>query len=275
MGYVYSNPYADAANAFSGGVNTIGDTVLKMAMLKQQGMQRQQELMMQMAQMNQTGQYQQQKLGMDKEELGLRKTESGARVKHDEALTEETKQRGVAEKQRLEDALKMQGYRDTFNKLSPQIRQMRPPALMKGPPFGDAMETPMLDQGGLQQLLGAGTALSKTPQEGMQLSLLIQALQNGALSPQAEQSIVTGFPPQSPRMDPQLAIILKGLSGVLQKNATGPEDYMSGMNKVLGGNPLGGGGQQPTETQPIFAVNPQTKQRIVSLDGGVTWQPAQ
>jgi len=28
-------------------------------------------------------------------------------------------------------------------------------------------------------------------------------------------------------------------------------------------------------TQPIYAVNPQTKQRIVSNDGGQTWQPAQ
>jgi hypothetical protein len=31
---------------------------------------------------------------------------------------------------------------------------------------------------------------------------------------------------------------------------------------------------QPTNSiQPIYAVNPQTKQRIVSTDGGNTWQP--
>jgi hypothetical protein len=33
-----------------------------------------------------------------------------------------------------------------------------------------------------------------------------------------------------------------------------------------------GGGKQTT---PIYAANPQTKQRIVSNDGGKTWQPAQ
>jgi hypothetical protein len=27
--------------------------------------------------------------------------------------------------------------------------------------------------------------------------------------------------------------------------------------------------------QPMFAVNPQTKQRIMSTDGGATWAPAQ
>lgn len=272
MGYVYSNPYADAANAFSGGANTLGDTVLKMAMLRQNGMQRQQELMMQMAQMNQTGQYQQQRLGMDKEELGLRKIESGARVKHDEALTAEAEVKGKAEKQRLEQAMQFEGARNVIARLMPQIGQNKP-GVFNSPPFNESQ--PALDQGGLSQLLGAVAQTSKSPQDAMQTQALIQFLQNGGLqNPQAMQSIATGFAPQRPQMDPQQAILLKGLSGVLQKNMVEPDVYMTEMNKVLGGNPLGGGGQ-PAGPQPIFAVNPQTKQRIQSLDGGVTWQPVQ
>lgn len=317
MGYVYSNPYADAANAFSGGANTLGDTVLKMAMLRQNGMQRQQELMMQMAQMQQSGQFNQQRLGMEQQgldlqrtgqqdttsyrnkelaqrlqeitqreqfqnkefglkekEFGQREKEGTARIAKEQADTDETKQRGAAEKQRLEDAQKFQGARDVIARMMPKVGKYNPtPQGWHAPMQMQPGMGPQSQEPDLQQLLGAIAQTSKTPQEGMQTSMLIQALQNGALNPQTEQSILTGFAPQRPQMDPQLAIILKGLSGVLQKNAAGPEDYMSGMNKVLGANPLGGGGQG--SSQPIFAVNPQTKQRIQSFDGGVTWQPAQ
>lgn len=196
MGYVYSNPYADAANAFSGGANTIGDTVLKMAMLKQQGMQRQQELMMQIAQMNQTGQYNQQRLGMEREGLDLRKKESDVSMKREEAQTEETKQKGTEEKQRFEDAQKYEGYRQIASRLMPNVGRMKPPAPFQGAPFGDATEQPALDPASLQQLLQAVMQTSKTPQEGLQSSMLIQALQNGGLNPQTEQSILTGFAPQ-------------------------------------------------------------------------------
>ena len=52
------------------------------------------------------------------------------------------------------------------------------------------------------------------------------------------------------------------------------EDAKSRLRATLQG---GGAQEQPPQNtpRPVFAVNPQTKQRIMSTDGGQTWQPAQ
>lgn len=282
MGYVYSNPYADAANALSGGANTLGETVLKMAMLRQQGQQRQQDMMMQMAQMQQTGQYRQQQMGMEQQGLDLRKQEFGTRQKLLEAEIPEHEARAKESKQRLDQAMQFQNARSTLAKFLPMLGRMQPQnGVTSQPPFAPAQpEQPMLDQGGLQQLLSAIAQTSKSPEDSIRNTALIQALQGGAMqNPQELLRIGTGQNQPRPMLDPQQAIAQRAIAQAISqggvKDLLPPTDIANNVYQGLGMTNRVGQTQGDQQPQPIFAVNPQTKQRIMSTDGGVTWKPAQ
>lgn len=105
--------------------------------------------------------------------------------------------------------------------------------------------------------------------DGPEKEMLIRQAQN--YSARADQSLA----------EYQRAQILRG-----QQQQAGKVDMgaVSGMETVAAPQPRGFGGANPGATTPMpppkpagarYAVNPKTKQRIMSLDGGKTWQEAQ
>lgn len=73
MSYIYSNPAADLGGALTGGVGQLGDTILKLAMIRNQQSQHQQDLMLQLQQLQAQKDFHTGSLGIQKEDLGLRR----------------------------------------------------------------------------------------------------------------------------------------------------------------------------------------------------------
>lgn len=117
----------------------------------------------------------------------------------------------------------------------------------------------------------ADTAMFEAEQmpEGPEKEMLLKQAQN--YSARANESLA----------EYQRAQILRGQQTQAGKVDTGA---VSGMPTIAAPQPRGFGGANPGATTPTpqakpagarYAVNPKTKQRIMSLDGGKTWQEAQ
>lgn len=74
MAYIYSNPAGDAAGAFQGGANVLGETILRMAMLKHQQTQQAFENQNQLAQMARQQSNQDRSFGLQEREARASET---------------------------------------------------------------------------------------------------------------------------------------------------------------------------------------------------------
>jgi hypothetical protein len=61
----------------------------------------------------------------------------------------------------------------------------------------------------------------------------------------------------------------KNMVAVIDMHAKAAQTHLDGMKSGKGGDANQGG------AQPVYATNPKTKERVVSTDGGKTWNPAQ
>jgi hypothetical protein len=278
--YVYSNPYADAAQTLSGGATTLGQTVLHMALLRQQQAQQQQAQQLQLAQLAQQQNYQQQNLDQGQQRIDLerqgqqdtkaeRAKEFGLREREGEQQISESQARVKGDQQRLEDAMRLEFARRRIGQLmqnvgQPGFDQQLP---MQGPVQPGLTLPPAPSQMQQLQQLGGETL---DPQKALELVAMLRGVQSG--NPQVLQSLATGFAPSRTfptTVGPQQLGPLERLSNQGDPNMQGLANQV--IQKLL----LQSGATNAPPSQSIYAVNPQTKQRVVSTDGGKTWQPTQ
>lgn len=296
-GYVGYNQASDVGNAFGGVGDALGSAILRGAIMRQQQQDRQQQLMLEIARLRQEQENARSLQEYRGEEIGLRKKQE-EREKTKLDIDKKKAEESAAEsaiRRRFATAARTEG-------LPPSQYQFGDPHLAAGKEY---------DEQKRQADISEGMAfLSNDPSKAMEGIMRQNALRSLAGNPIINQLIATqmGFhnvPPgnlvfspgadvvgQAPFRPPNPArpqagqdlsantaltefVKLIGSEGGYQNRTNNPiamklEPIVNAMlSRMTGTN------APPATGQPITAVNPQTKQRIVSYDGGQTWQPAQ
>ena len=201
--FIYSNPTADAADAFGGAANTLGSTILRAAMLRQSQAQSQQEMMMRVQQLQEQQRQFNAKQDIDQQSLDVTKShyasEDEARKKAAEGLAEERTTTGEERKKRgvLYDA-QAQATQNK-NKLYDQVlRQMNPSSVKQDmSPTPDVFRQSFQDQGGQVP----GQPQFQLPPEMMQA--LAFHLLTGGNPPASRETALHNVGPQQIAVNPQ------------------------------------------------------------------------
>jgi hypothetical protein len=290
-GYVGYNQASDMGNAFGGVGDILGSAILRGAMMRQQQQDRQQQLMIEIERLRQEQENAQSLKEYRGEEIGFRKKEGEredtrlgfARQKAEEGAAETAMRKRFATSQRTEGiGPLMQGPTQGGGNLGDeQARQMdaqESAAFLSNDP-GKGLET-VLKMGAARRL-GTGNPVLD------QMLLTGQGLHNiptgaAAVAPAGGPPVSMGPARPSVGADASVNSIANLLARRIGTAASIPEAMkdpntammeqfiMNAVRKQMGTN-----APPATTGQPITAVNPQTKQRIVSYDNGQTWQPAQ
>lgn len=197
MPYVYSNPYADAANMVSGGLNTLGETMLRSALLRQQQQEQARQYGLQLAQFQQGQEAQRDRLRLADEEMSLRRTEQKDSSAYRDAMLNLRAQEAGDQmagtalnrrmmQQRLDDAMKYRSAQQQFGAGMSRLLQ----------PGGEDYITAPVD---LNRL---AFEAAQTPQEGFNNLIMSRMAQSGVFDDQsAMRERFTGHRPLSVQDD--------------------------------------------------------------------------
>lgn len=285
-GYIGYNQATDVGNAFGGIGDALGSAILRGAIMRQQQQDRQQQLMIEIERLRQEqenarslNEYRGKEIDLRKKEGEREDTKVGfMRQKADEGAAE------IAMRRRFAGSMRGVGV--------PQ------------PPGGIGPSSP--DEERQADAQESAAYLSNEPKNALDTILKMQAMQSQPMNPVLAQQILSGFglhniPPGNVAVPPGGgAPVATGMSRAQAGQDLSMNTALTELVKMIqteGGyqnrtnNPiavqlepivrqgliraLGTNAPPATTSQPITAINPQTKQRIVSYDNGQTWQPAQ